>query len=342
MRRVPYAMQEPLKNELDKLVKEEILRKVDISEPIKWLNSFVCVKKTNGKLRLCLDLTHLNKWIIRPRHSAKLVDDVLHKLNGAKWFTVVDSMSSFFNHKLDIESSNLTMFGTPFGRYRYLRMTMGASLSSDIYQYKVDGHLEGIKNCMAIADNIIIFGFDESGSDHNKTVTEVLEKARSVGMRFNPAKYQFKQKQVKFFGLILTCNGVLPDPAKIKVLKNLPEPKDEKLLQCFLGMVNYLSRFNPYMANMTHNLRALLKKGSDAKWMDVHSLDFKKIIDTLCSEGKILKYYKPDLDLFLEMDASGKGIGIALLQSESNKRKVYTQLLMVAKPLLQQKCDMQT
>ena len=84
VRRVPHAMQEPLKNDLDKLVNEEILNKVDISEPIEWLNSFLCVKKPNGKLRLCLDPTHLNKWIIRPRQGTKLVDDVLHKLNGTK------------------------------------------------------------------------------------------------------------------------------------------------------------------------------------------------------------------------------------------------------------------
>ena len=101
VRRVPHVMQEPLKAELDKLVKEEILHKVDISEPIEWRNSFVCVKKANGKIRLCLDPTHLNRWIIRPRHSSKLVDDILHKLNGPKWFSVVDSTSCFFNHKLD-------------------------------------------------------------------------------------------------------------------------------------------------------------------------------------------------------------------------------------------------
>ena len=69
-------MQEPLKAELDKLCKEGILHKVDISEPIGWLNSFVCVKNQMGNIRLCLDPTHLNKWIIRPRHSAKLVDDI--------------------------------------------------------------------------------------------------------------------------------------------------------------------------------------------------------------------------------------------------------------------------
>ena len=50
IRRVPHAMQEPLKLELDKLVIEGILHKVDISEPIEWLNSFVCVRKVNGKI----------------------------------------------------------------------------------------------------------------------------------------------------------------------------------------------------------------------------------------------------------------------------------------------------
>ena len=154
---------------------------MDISEPIEWLNSFVCVKKANGKIRLCLDPTHLNKWIIRPRHSAKLVDDILHRLNGAKWFSVVDSTSSFFNHKLDKESSKLTTFGTPFGRYRYLRMPMGACLSSDIYQYKVDGHLEEIENCTAIADDIIMYGFKEDGSDQDDTVVKVMEMAKKSG-----------------------------------------------------------------------------------------------------------------------------------------------------------------
>ena len=54
----------------------------------------------------------------KTHHSAKLVDDILHRLNGAKYFTVVDSTSLFFNHKLDKESSKLMTFGTPFGRYR--------------------------------------------------------------------------------------------------------------------------------------------------------------------------------------------------------------------------------
>ena len=56
IRCVPHAMQEPLKAELDKLCKEGIFHNVDISEPIEWLNSFVCVKKKTKwqRLDLCL------------------------------------------------------------------------------------------------------------------------------------------------------------------------------------------------------------------------------------------------------------------------------------------------
>ena len=139
-------------------------------------------------------------------------------------------------------------------------MPMGASLSSDVCWYKVDGHLEHIENCVAITDDIIAFGFKSDGSDHDATVRQIMNKAKPVGMRFNPAKCQFKHEEVKFFGMVLNRQGIVPDPAKIEALLKLPEPKTEALLQSFLGMINYLSRFEPKIANLTHRLRSLLKK----------------------------------------------------------------------------------
>ena len=67
--------------------------------------------------------------------------------------------------------------------------------------------------------------------------------------------------------------------------------------------------------------------------MDVHSLDFKKIIDTLWREATVLTYYKPELDLFLEMDASGKGIGMVLLQYNSNEKESLYPIVYGSKTL---------
>ena len=87
-------------------------------------------------------------------------------------------------------------------------MPMGTSFSSDVYQYKVNGHLEGIGQCVAIADDIMKYGFDKDGTDHDKTVRQVMQMARKVGMRFNPTKCQFHQTQVQFFRLMFTRQGV--------------------------------------------------------------------------------------------------------------------------------------
>ena len=65
-RRVPEALREPLKKELDSLVDQGIIAKVD--EPTDWVNSLVCVRKSNGSLRLCLDPKDLNRAIKRPYH----------------------------------------------------------------------------------------------------------------------------------------------------------------------------------------------------------------------------------------------------------------------------------
>ena len=71
---------------------------------------------------------------------------------------------------------------------------------------------------------------------------------------------------------------------------------------------------------MTHRLRSLLKKSNEFIWTDVHSDDSKKLIDIMCNSPKLLRYYRPDLDLYLKTDASGVAIGMALLQSDENDR----------------------
>ena len=86
-------------------------------------------------------------------------------------------------------------------------------------------------------------------------------------------------------------------------------------------MVNYLSQFDPKIADLTHNLRGLLKKTNEFIWDDSHTRDFKLIIQTLCNNEKLLHYYRPELDLFLETNASVVAIGMALMQSENNDRE---------------------
>ena len=68
---------------------------------------------------------------------------------------------------------------------------------------------------------------------------------------------------------------MVPDPAKIEAFRKLPEPRTENLLQSFLGIVNYLLRFDPKIVDLTHNLRGLLKKNNEFIWTSTHTADVK-------------------------------------------------------------------
>ena len=133
-RRVPYALCDSLKSELDSLVDKGIKRPA--TQPTDWVNSYVCVTKRDGRIRLCIDPKHLNKAIKRPHYPTPVFEDVASRLQGAKWFTKLDARSGYGNIKLDNESALLTMFSTPFGRYCYNRLPIGLRLSSDIFQIK--------------------------------------------------------------------------------------------------------------------------------------------------------------------------------------------------------------
>ena len=118
----------------------------------------------------------------------------------------MDPTKSFFNLSLTKKASLLTAFGTIYGRYSYLRVPMGASLSSDVYQFKIDEIFEDISQCVGIADDIVIFGYDDH--DHDKTLYSILDRAHRVGMKFNPDKCTFKRDSISFYGVTISADGV--------------------------------------------------------------------------------------------------------------------------------------
>ena len=59
-RRVPDALRDSLKVELDRMESVKVVRKLDINEATDWVHALVLVVKPNGKLHVCLDPHTLN------------------------------------------------------------------------------------------------------------------------------------------------------------------------------------------------------------------------------------------------------------------------------------------
>ena len=58
-RKVPIALREPLKHELDRFSNIGVIQKVDT--PTSWISALVVATKKNGKVRLCIDPKPLNE-----------------------------------------------------------------------------------------------------------------------------------------------------------------------------------------------------------------------------------------------------------------------------------------
>ena len=74
-------------------------------------------------------------------------------------------MFIIFMMVLGKESSYLTTFAAMFGRYRNFCIPMGASLSSDCFQYKMDEIFSPIAQCCLMTDDLVIYSYSEEDHD---------------------------------------------------------------------------------------------------------------------------------------------------------------------------------
>lgn len=313
-RRVPFALRERLKAELDRMENLEVIAKV--SEPTDWVNSLVVVSKPhNNKLRVCLDPQDLNKAIQRPHYPMRTLEDILPKLTDAKFFTKLDARSGYWAIKLEKESSFLTTFNTPFGRYRFLRLPFGLKSSQDEFQRKMDECFEGLEGVCVIVDDILVYG--QTRQDHDRHLRDVLIRARDRGIKLNEDKLEVGVPEVQYFGHSLTADGVKPDPSKVAAIHEMEPPKNRAELETVLGMVTYLAKFAPNLAEITSPMRQLLTKGVEFSWDYPQAQAFDKVKEVLTqSPGPVLAYFDPNQPVVLQVDASKFGLGATLLQND--------------------------
>ena len=136
-----------------------------MDQPTEWVSQFVVAVKKSGDLRVCIDPKPLNAVLKRERYQIPVVHDVLPDLAEARVFTKVDLASAFWQLELDDESSLLTTFATPHGRYRWLRLPFGLCVSSEIFQKHLDQELLGLPGVKCIADDVLIYGREDADHD---------------------------------------------------------------------------------------------------------------------------------------------------------------------------------
>ena len=166
---------------------------------------------------------------------------------------------------------------------------------------------------MIVADDIMVIGYQKDEWDHDKAFIQLLETTKKNNTKLNFNNIEYKQKEVDFFGKTYTIQRHKPSDMKLIAITEMLKPTTLKDLQPFLGMVQYLSKFLPRIAETAELLRDLMKKHAPYAWGPKHNHAFDSIKKEKV-QAPIFRYYDLKKETVLQTDASIKGLGTCLLQ----------------------------
>ena len=108
----------------------------------------------------------LNTAIRHDHYKMPTVEEITHELAGSTCFTKLDGTSSYLCIVLDYDSSLLTTFNTPWGRFRFVCLPWGLACAQDIFWWIMDQILTYCDAVICITDDVVVHGDDEK--DHDK------------------------------------------------------------------------------------------------------------------------------------------------------------------------------
>ena len=98
-----------ISNEVEKLITVGFIREVYYFD---WLANVVMVKKSNGKWRICVDFTDLNKACLKDSFPLPRIDQLVDSTAGHKLMTFMDAFLGYNQIVMDEDNQEKTSFIT--------------------------------------------------------------------------------------------------------------------------------------------------------------------------------------------------------------------------------------
>ena len=274
-------------------------------------------KKNSEKIRLCVDLSRLNRYVKRERYQsaapAQAVADIAAE--NAKIFTKLDALKGYHQCPLDEASQLLTTFITPFGRFKFLRAPYGISSISEHYNRRMDEAFSGLSGYRRIVDDVVIYDSDKE--KHESLVRQFLQRCADRKITLNRDKWVHARPEVEFAGFMLSAEGYRINGAITEAISHFPTPTTRSDLRSFIGLANQLSASTSAIAPLLAPLRPLLSTKNEFLWTPDIDEAFTVARKFLAS-APTLSFFDPSKDTRLCTDASRQGLGFVLQQKSGD------------------------
>uniref|UniRef100_A0A2N9EAF7 Uncharacterized protein n=1 Tax=Fagus sylvatica TaxID=28930 RepID=A0A2N9EAF7_FAGSY len=306
--------------EVERLLASGAIREVQYPA---WLSNTVVVRKKNGKWRVCIDFTDLNKACPKDPFPLPRIDQLVDSASRHARLSFLDAFQGYHQIPMNPADQEKTAFITPRGTYCYRVMPFGLKNAGATYQRmvtKMFGPMLG-KTVEVYIDDMLVKSLREE--DHIADLLQVFNILRRDNLRLNASKCTFGVGSGKFLGHIVSRRGIEANPDQIAALINLAEPRNIKQVQRLTGMIAALGRFISRSADKCKPFFRLLGKRSRFEWDEECSVAFQAIKAYL-STPPCLSIPNPGEPLFLYLAVSDHAVSAVLVrESTQDQRPVF-------------------
>ena len=153
---VPVTHLETFKKELIHLCEIGVL--VQPQGATKWSSpTFITPPQKNGRIHWVTDLRELDKVVRQQECPLTIIQDILRKRTGYKFFTKINISVQYYTFELDEESKDLYIISTPFGKFKYNRLPMGLKCTPDFAQEVMENIFRDVAEVEVYIDDVGIF-----------------------------------------------------------------------------------------------------------------------------------------------------------------------------------------
>ena len=300
--------------EVDKLLTTNFIREVFYPN---WLANVVMVKKDNGKWRMCVDFTDLNKACPEDSFPLSRIDQLLNSTTSHKLLTFMDAFSGYNQIVMDKADQEETSFITNKGLFCYKVMPFGLKNARATYQRLINRmfHDQIGKNVEVYIDNMLVKSKEEG--DHLKDLEETFKTLRRFQMKLNPSKCAFGVSSSKFLGFMVSQRGIEANPNKIKAILEMQPPRTIKETQ---GLTERIATLNRFVSRSTDKCLPFFKVLTKAfGWTDECQQAFEELKVYLATPS-LLSPSKQGEELYLYLAISPTVISSALLREENGQQ----------------------
>lgn len=261
-------------------------------------------------MRICGDYkVTINRAVKVDKYPIPNISDIYAKLSGGQLYSKLDLSQAYQQVILDKVSQKLTAIITSKGLFVYERLPFGVSSSPGIFQRIMEQLLQNIPMTGVYLDDVLVTGC--TAEEHDRNLEMVLTRLQDAGLRLKESKCIFRQTSCTYLGHKIDAEGIHPTKDKVMAIINAPEPKNEKELRSYLGLIHYYHNFLKNLSTLLAPLHECLKKGKTWTWGPPQSKAFKDS-KALLGSSQLLVHYDPKLPIVLSNDASPYGLGSVL------------------------------